>query len=170
MSLNPRTVANEFIRQADLAGRPITHLQVQKLTYLAHAFMLALHNRPLIHQEFEAWSCGPINPAIYHCLEYYGGEPVDAPILAHTETIDPQEQSIIDQVSELYGPLHGTRLSGMANADGTPWHQTWKKRRRHIVISDKLLRNHYRKMVQRHRQKPPGCRNSHQRRPAVCQP
>ena len=41
-----RNVANEFIRRASESGDQFTHLQVQKLVYYAHAWMLGLYGRP----------------------------------------------------------------------------------------------------------------------------
>ena len=71
-----RSVANEFIRLGIESKKPFTHMQIQKLAYFAHAFTLALYDRPLTNQRFEAWRYGPVSSAIYYSLSRFSGEPV----------------------------------------------------------------------------------------------
>lgn len=148
MEHDARSVANELIRRAHDAGRDITPMQVLKLAYYCHAWMLGLYHRPLLEQPIEAWRYGPIVPELYRSLRRYGGEPVRRPIDLESAGVterpyDPSEVNIINQVSEKYGPVSGNDLSAMAHAIGTPWHQVWSKHRRDVVIPDPIIEDYY---------------------------
>ena len=62
MRHDPCQVANYFIKRALKEGKLFTPLQIQKLVFFAHAWGLALLNRPLLEKEFEAWAYGPVMP------------------------------------------------------------------------------------------------------------
>lgn len=154
MEHDARSVANELIRRAHDVGRDITPMQVLKLAYYCHAWMLGLYHRPLLEQPIEAWKYGPVVPEIYRSLRRYGGEPVRRPIdlesAGVTERLyDPYEINIINQVSAKYGSLSGIRLSAMTHAPGTPWHQVWTKHGRNVVIPDPIIEDYYSQEVQR---------------------
>ncbi len=148
MEHDARSIANELIRRAHRDGIPITPLQVIKLTYFCHAWMLALYNRPLLEQPVEAWLYGPVVPELYRSLRRYGGEPITRPIdlsVAGVEerTYDEFEQDLIDQVWEKYGHFSGMQLSAMAHAPGSPWEQIWEFYNQNAVIPDPLIENYY---------------------------
>ena len=48
MSYKPRLIANAFLLKASSYRRSLSHLQLQKLVYFAHAWHLAIHKEPLI--------------------------------------------------------------------------------------------------------------------------
>ena len=124
-----RNVANEFIRRASESGGQFTHLQVQKLVYYAHAWMLGLYGRPLIEESFEVWRYGPVVSSVYYCLSHYRGSPITEAIPLHQsdkEPYDHLEEDIINQVYSKYGHLSGLELSSQTHAPGTPWHQAKK--------------------------------------------
>lgn len=148
MEHDARSVANELIRRAHEAGRDITPMQVLKLAYYCHAWMLGLYHRPLLAQPIEAWRYGPIPPEIYRSLRRYGGEPVRLPIDLEFAGVAERpygrpETSIINQVSEKYGHLTGIQLSAMTHAPGTPWDQIWTKYGYNAVIPDPLIEDYY---------------------------
>ena len=144
-----RSVANLFIELAEGAGSPLTPMQVQKLVYLAHAWMLALYDRPLINEPFEAWKYGPVLPMLYHCLSHYRGDPITGYSLPlHSEderAFDDAEKSIITQVFQKYGHLSGPRLSALTHQPGSPWHQADGRRDRYI--SNDVIKKYYVKLV-----------------------
>ena len=148
MEHDARSVANELIRRAHEAGRDITPIQVLKLAYYCHAWMLGLYHRPLLGQPVEAWRYGPIVPEIYRSLRRYGGHPVRWPIDLEFAGVserpyDRAQTSIINQVFDKYGQLTDLQLSATANAPGTPWDQIWKKYRYNAIIPDPLLEDYY---------------------------
>ena len=72
--------ANFILRQVDREeGSTITHLKLQKILYYAQGFYLAMKDKELFPEEFEAWSHGPVNPAIYQKYKKYGYEMIPKP-------------------------------------------------------------------------------------------
>jgi uncharacterized phage-associated protein len=62
MATGAHTVANRFLELAEAEGRSLTPLQLMKLVYIAHGWMLGIHQRPLIKDHIEAWKLGPVIP------------------------------------------------------------------------------------------------------------
>ena len=149
MKHDARSVANELITRAIDADRPITPLQTLKLIYFSHAWMLAIHDRPLIKQRIYAWRHGPVVRDVYDALKRYGWRPIPERILGFSDDeFDDDELSIIDQVSEKYGKYSGTYLSAMTHARGTPWHQVWDPDKRNISISNNRIKDYYREQLE----------------------
>src|SRR5713226_3390078 len=80
MPTRSRVVANELIRLASEDGKSLTPLQIIKLTYIAHGWMLGLYQRPLVVDQIEAWKYGPVIPDLYHAMKDYGSGYVTRPL------------------------------------------------------------------------------------------
>ena len=53
-------IANWFLKKSNM-----THKKLQKLCYYAQAWYYALKNKRLVDSDFQAWSHGPVSPALY---------------------------------------------------------------------------------------------------------
>jgi uncharacterized phage-associated protein len=149
MATNARAVANEFIRLAEAEGKPLTPLQLIKLTYIAHGWMLALYQRPLIFDRIEAWKYGPVIPDLYRALRDYGSGNVTAPLreAMRSTPLDAEERDLVRQVYERYGKKNGILLSRLTHQPGTPWHTTWEEGSIGRGISNDLIAEHYRQLA-----------------------
>ena len=149
MATNARAVANEFIRLAEAEGKSLTPLQLIKLVYVAHGWMLALYQRPLITDRIEAWKYGPVIPDLYQSLKSYGAgnvtETIREPL--RSAALDDQERDLIRQVYQRYGKKTGVQLSELTHRPGTPWHRTWEPDSMGLGISNDLIAEHYRRLV-----------------------
>ena len=70
---DPRAVANWFIERGINEEYPLTHIEVQKLLYFAHGWMLGIHGEPLVEGNWEAWRYGPVLRDVYFSLNYNRG-------------------------------------------------------------------------------------------------
>ena len=147
---DPCHVANYFINRSIEENRPFTPLQIQKMVFFAHGWTLAFRQEPLLEREFEAWTYGPVMPAIYHNLSYYGGGAVTQPILARALPFDDFENNILSQVYDLYGKFDGLQLSAMSHTPGGPWDKTWRRYKRQSVIPDETVREYFKDLHLRH--------------------
>src|SRR6476619_3832573 len=68
-------IANEFLKKPGALG-VLTQMQLQKLTYIAHGWNLALNERRLVSDELEAWDYGPVYPMLYDHAKYFGKSPI----------------------------------------------------------------------------------------------
>lgn len=141
-------VANTLIFLAHEADRVITPMQVIKLTYFCHAWMLGLYGRPLLEEPIWAWQYGPVIPEVYQALRHYRGGPVTQQLHdVKLEQFDAESADIIRQVSEKYGKFSGIDLSAMTHAHGTPWHQVWRGVK--TIIPDNIIQAHYEALAKR---------------------
>ena len=144
-----REIANWFIINGDF----LTPLQIIKLVYMSHGWMLGLQDRPLFRQDVEAWKYGPVIPDVYHELKIYGNSPVEKPIKGVVKVnLEDIELDLIQQVNRLYGGFSGIRLSQITHADGSPWHQIWMKHKRSAIIPNELIKDYYRNLAEKRRE------------------
>ena len=139
-------------KRAQEAEQKITHLQVQKLIYYAHAWMLGIFHEPLIEDEVEVWRYGPVVPSVYYCLSHNRGAPIKQPIPMHE--LDEEDYTkladlLMDKVYEKYGQCTGMELSALTHAPGTPWDTANKKRQQYIP--NESIEQYYSKLIKRNR-------------------
>lgn len=120
-----------------------TPLQLIKLVFLCHGWMLALHNKPLIHEPVEAWKYGPVVPSIYHGFKYFRSDPIAVDTMGLERYLADEELETIDRVNLSYSDYSGTDLSGITHQRGTPWDQTVRARGVGSVIENSTIRDFY---------------------------
>jgi uncharacterized phage-associated protein len=142
------TVANKFLELAKARTDTFTAVQLLKLVYIAHGWMLGFHRRPLIRDEVQAWQYGPVIPRLYSVTRKFRTHPVVGPLAAHADTpLDAAESDIVAQVFEHYGRMTGTALSRLTHAADSPWAATYHEGQFGLVISNELITDHYARLV-----------------------
>lgn len=139
-----RAVANYFIRKADENG--LDPLQIMKLTYIAHGFMLGAHDRPLLEDDVEAWQYGPVVRRVYNMLPS-GATAVKKPPTDDDANFDEDAKAILDVVFKKYGGASGLRLSNLTHRPGSPWKKTWDNFGKNAVIPQDLIEGHYKEIL-----------------------
>jgi uncharacterized phage-associated protein len=142
-------VADKLVRLARESEIPITPMQVQKLTYFAHAWNLGLGYGPLFQDAVESWQYGPVIRSVYHALKSYGGDPVTEPILKEEEEFTPPESTVIKVIYQQYGEIEGVRLSQMTHAEGSPWQQTYLRDKRSTIIHNHVIGDYYAALIKK---------------------
>lgn len=125
-----------------------TPMQLLKLVYISHGWMLALFNRPLFLEKVEAWKYGPVIPELYEKVKHYKASPVNELNLTTPGDFDPQELGVIDYVINAYGHIDGITLSQITHAPNTPWSMTYNQVYWGNEISDNLISNHYKLLLE----------------------
>jgi uncharacterized phage-associated protein len=149
--LDSITVANRLIDNARADRRDLTPMQILKLVYLAHGWMLGLYGRPLIRDEIQAWQYGPVIPKLYQAMKDYRSYPVTKPLPTfQSDNLGPTESNVVEQVYHLYGDMTGPELSRITHAPGSPWAQTYDPKEFGTVISNDLIEDHYRRLAEAH--------------------
>jgi uncharacterized phage-associated protein len=153
----PVAVANKLMELADRKGldSSFTPMQLLKLVYLCHAWMLGLYGRPLLSESVQAWRYGPVIRSLYDAISQFQDRPVTYPIKpflfgkTSTESFSEEEESVITQVAEKYGHLDGITLSRMTHMPGSPWYVTWHDRGQNSAISNDLIEHFYKQKYAR---------------------
>lgn len=137
-------IAKKILARAKKQDKTVTPMQLIKLVYLSHGWMLGLYNKPLVKEEIEAWQYGPVIPELYQAIKHYRSHPVQNVECEDTE-LDDYSQDIIQQVYEKYGDFSGVYLSILTHEKGSPWDITWNSGKR--VISNDLIAFFYQKLT-----------------------
>ncbi|MDX6750452.1 DUF4065 domain-containing protein [Geminicoccaceae bacterium 1502E] len=133
-------VANEFIKLGiEESGVPsVDQMKLQKLLFYAHAWHLAIHNRPLFEEDFEAWPWGPVVRNVYYETKKYGRNRITSPIhdlkivddhggfdvKFYAPTIPDSAAGVRDflrAVWDAHKNFTGIQLSNATHAPGEPW-------------------------------------------------
>ena len=139
----PSYVSERLLHQAAGIGRVLTPMQVIKLVYISHGWMLGLLDQPLIGEPVEAWRYGPVVRSVYRKYRKYRGDPIAEQGAPHGDRLARQQQHLIDQVFQRYGEYSGIQLSRLTHQPETPWAIAWRSGM--SIIPDELIRVHYRR-------------------------
>jgi len=113
-----KQVADYLVWFSHEHGDPISNLKLQKLLYYAHAWYLALNDRPLFDDEIQAWVHGAVVPSVYHVFKDWAWKPIEK---AHKEPeLPPKVKKHLDEVMDVYGNLSAYQLERL-NHKEKPW-------------------------------------------------
>jgi len=141
-------VANRLLQLAQSTGSTLTPMQLIKLVYMCHGWMLGLYGRPLIREQVQAWKYGPVIPELYRHLRQYGGGPVTQLLPSSDEPgFSPLEANLIEQVYAQNAGYDGVQLSEMTHQIGSPWHQTWDPEVWNKVIPSEIIRAYHARLA-----------------------
>ena len=143
MAHDARAIANLMLCTAHHDGNRLNQIQLIKLVYFGHAWMLALHGQPLIRQPVEAWEYGPQIPDVWQAFRHHGPHPVTEPAPVAEPPLSEAEAHIAAQTYRQFGYLTDIRLSQLAHAPGTPWSRVWQANRKRSIIPNRMLQEYY---------------------------
>ncbi len=130
--LDPRAVANAVLEEAWSRGHNVSHLKLQKLLFLCHAFYLVrTRELSLVRGNFEAWQYGPVHREVYEAFKDFGEqsithrvESVNPVTGVKTPIESPKNQQIKDtihQVMSFYGSWSAGQLVELTHKRDGPW-------------------------------------------------
>lgn len=142
-----RDALDVAIHFVESSGFTKTNLQVLKLTYISHGHMLALYDEPLINDKIEAWTHGPVIPAIYHEFKKWKSGVIGSVPYKPTPFTE-RESGMLSSIFAHYGKFCGYYLSQITHEDGepvTPWKQCYQDTK-NVVIPDEITKAYYKKI------------------------
>jgi uncharacterized phage-associated protein len=170
MRFNAVAIANYFYDLCAAQGQRLTPMKLQKLVYLAHGWHLGLTGKPLLDEEIQAWSFGPVVRSVYNAFQEFGadeitsvrGEYVSGPsdgaspfcAIYRIPTLDdypPLETAkirpLLDRIWAVYGGYSAIQLSNMTHEPGTPWHRVFlhynKQIPKYATIPDEWIKEYF---------------------------
>ncbi len=141
----PTQIASELLHLSGQQGKTLTPMQLLKITYISHGWMLGVHGTPLVSEQAQAWRLGPVFKTLYSNTKKFGSSPVTSVAAQQPAFTEPQ-RDIVDSIFNHYSQFTGIQLSAMTHKAGSPWHITWEREGRNSPISNDLIENYYRKM------------------------
>lgn len=139
------TIARWFVAWAQAQEDELSNMKLQKLLYYAQGHYLGKHHAPLFQEPIQAWSHGPVVPAVYHEFKVAGSSTI---VLLDSDPfmwadVDPQTAEFLTEVWNTYGGYSAGLLRAMTH-DEPPWRLSWRGAdERHIVISKSTLETYF---------------------------
>ena len=138
-TLTAQDVADYFLAKVDEEqGDTLTNLKLQKLLYYAQGFCLAIYEEPLFNDEIEAWTYGPVVPAIYHKYSECGTGSLPKPTTFDESKFSAEAGELLNEIQEVFGQFSAWKLANMTHEE-PPWRNTPVG----TVISHDALRDHF---------------------------
>lgn len=147
-------VAWKMLKVAKEQGIQLSNLQLQKLVYIAHGYMLGWRGVPLVKDPIEAWRYGPVISSIYHTFKEFGSDKIPTDNIDKLDSIMVEDEyaiKCIEGVLRLYGNDAPENLVAATHQPNTPWHEQWEgKRGKHRMFSamdNDSIKRHYMKVI-----------------------
>lgn len=123
------------------AGRPVTHLKLQKLAFYCYGAASAHDKESAVGDlRFEAWEHGPVNRAIYDEYRSFGSAAIDVPRACRE--YPTQVTAILSDALTVYGSLDAWSLRQQSHLE-EPWSDA---RRAHAAeIEPRAIKEHFRR-------------------------
>ena len=146
--LSSRTVADHVLFLRSELDLETTTMQIIKLVYICHGWMLGIYDRKLMSEPVEAWKYGPVVPNVYRTFKLFRGNPIDTVPIDQSGDLDSEQSALIREVVRAYRDYDGLQLSTITHMKGTPWHTVYRNGRGlGSIIPDKLIKEYYVKRV-----------------------
>lgn len=129
---NALAVANFYLELAKQHRQKIDPMKLQKLTFMAHGWHLALYDKPLLDEDVQAYQYGPVVLSLYHEFKRFGVNPIE--VLA--TDYDPQNEELFNpriplndekaiallmKVWNVYSAFSSLELANMTHQPGSAW-------------------------------------------------
>ncbi|MCH8203477.1 MAG: SocA family protein [Proteobacteria bacterium] len=141
-------IANAILDIAEEQNVGLTPLKLQKLLYFSHANFLVCHDGPLVSEQFEAWSMGPVNKRLFRAFRDYGSNRIvsraksfNPHTLKEREValqLSPKVQLFLQEIFSFYGRLSAYQLSQISHETGSAWDQVKREGELKINVGLKI--------------------------------
>lgn len=139
-----KAIANEFIRLAKDNEKQLTQMHIHKLIYFAHAAFLALYNKPLVEEKFQAWPFGPVLVSLYREFRDFGKNPIsrfaeDGETKPQIDIDDTNALDVVRRIWEQFKGYKGWELSRFTHVEGSPWDANFEEGKSNTISNDDIL-------------------------------
>lgn len=122
----------------------LTEIQIQKLTYYAYVWSMALRDEKIFDEKPQAWVHGPVFRTLYDSMRKNDF------IQSTDEDITPKNKEFFDMIYNLYGKYSGNQLENMTHME-EPWIVARKdlkpNERSNEELNDDLIKSYYKSLV-----------------------
>jgi uncharacterized phage-associated protein len=124
-------------------------MKLQKVTFFAQGWYLALYGKPLFQDDFQAWENGPVNKILYNDYKIFRKQHIN---LVLPEPNLPEEiKFFLTGIANTFFPLKAPVLSGITHKAGSPWTLTRNglspKDHSDKIISKSLIKEYYQSLI-----------------------
>ena len=136
------TISNFFITRSREDNTKITPYKIEFLVYFSHGWFMAVDGRLLINEEVKAWRHGPVIESIHKCFKDHKN--FDKNIHdGYSDFIKPSVIEFLEGIWSYYGHLNEVEMLSLCLERDTPWDVTYERSSKELVISNELIKRHY---------------------------
>jgi uncharacterized phage-associated protein len=148
--ISPNNTANFLLVECRERGDILTNLKLQKLLYYAQAWHLAIHNKPLFSEDFQAWVHGPALPSQYQRFKKFEWRPILEEGITLPKIKNKEITSHLIEIVNIFGIETASSLELMTHNE-----KPWQEARNGIpndqpstsIISKESMRLFYRSQI-----------------------
>lgn len=132
-------------------GWTITNLKLQKILYLAHMVAIGKTGKPLVHEQFEAWAYGPVEPVLYRAVKGFGSRPIAEYRFFNTPDLadGSEEKALLDESCAALIRKTPAQLVGNTHWPKGAWAKNYAAGIDGRVISDEDVIAEYKQRISR---------------------
>jgi len=123
-------VADFFLNRAaneEDGGELISNLKLQKLAYYAQGFHLAMFNTPFFNEPIEAWTHGPVVPALYHDKKQFGDNGIPCNPKFDASIFTSKQRDLLNEIYQVFGQFSAWKLRELTHLE-SPWLRNKKQK------------------------------------------
>lgn len=120
-------IARYVIHRCSQNRRPISNLKLQKILYFIQAEFLVAMNKLCFEDDIEAWSSGPVVPAVYFEYRIYGGTNLPDQGDDGFETIAEKDKNHLNAVISGATKYSASQLAEITH-NQRPWKDAYKRK------------------------------------------
>lgn len=133
-------IAKYVIHQCAQNRRPISNLKLQKILYFIQAEFLVAMNKPCFEDDIEAWSSGPVIPAVYIEYRIYGDTNLPDQGDDGFETITGKDRNHLNAVISNAAEYSSSQLAEITH-NQRPWKDAYKRKSK--IIEKAEIRGYF---------------------------
>jgi uncharacterized phage-associated protein len=120
--------------------------------YIAHGYMLALNNVPLLNEKIYLSRFGPFIRNVHEEFRIFQNHPIKIKLRSDIKkTLSFDEKEIIHSVINLYGDQDVIELTNLTMQNDSPWFFIWKNKgkddRDFVELDNDVIKNHFLRVV-----------------------
>lgn len=126
-----------------LSGWSLSNLEMQKIAYIAEMLHLGRRDAPLINENWQAWSYGPVQPDLYHKAKAFGADPVRNVFFASPLPSDSAGDKAVADAYELMKDLPPGKMINITHQPDGAWAGVYRAGQKNRTIPKSAMRAEY---------------------------
>lgn len=126
-----------------LSNWSLSNLEMQKIGFIAEMLHLGRTDTPLINEQWQAWSYGPVQPDLYHRAKIFGADPVRDIFLDPTLWPGSTFEKATVDAYNLMKPLKPGQMINITHQPTGAWASSYKSGAKNSVIPKAAIRAEY---------------------------
>jgi uncharacterized phage-associated protein len=131
-----------------LSGWELSNLEIQKIAYIAEMLHLGREGEPLIAENWQAWSYGPVQPDLYHKAKIFGADPVKDIFIVPPLKDGGTKHNAVNDAYDLMASLTPGQMIEVTHRPNGAWAATYIPGVRGRVIPKEAIREEYDELIE----------------------